>query len=109
MPKPKLPPLSPEAIEYQSLLRSAMLAGAMLQPFDIDGALVAIGRSHAIGPILDPTLYRDKVDAMELDAELLKAARPLWRLARDRMNQLTARYAEELKQAEELVKEVTRP
>lgn len=106
---PMSKPLSPEAINHQALLRNAMLAGAILQPFDIDEALRAIDQADSFGPLLHPSEWIQNRKAMQLDRELLEAARPLAALARRRMEELTARYAKELEQVETLAAEVTRP
>jgi hypothetical protein len=47
----------------------------ILQLLDLDKLIEAGNSAGAIGPILDPTLYRDKGDAMECDLAVLKAAR----------------------------------
>lgn len=60
--------------EYQAAVLAAKLCANLLATHDIPGFLKAIERSHAIGPMLDPTLYRAKVKAMEEDKELLEAA-----------------------------------
>lgn len=60
--------------EYRSAVLTAKLCADLLKRHDLPKMLEAIERGHAFGPILDPTLYRDKVKAMEEDAELLRAA-----------------------------------
>jgi hypothetical protein len=64
-------------IIYQSAVKTAALCAQMLAQFDIPELLTAIERGHAFGPILDPTLYRDKAKAMNEDKELLQAANHL--------------------------------
>jgi hypothetical protein len=80
----------PKVLEYQAAVRIAALAAALLQEHDLPELLRAIDHSHAVGPILDPTLYREKAGAMELDRELLDAALPLWKLGRKRAGNLAA-------------------
>jgi len=46
---------------------------------DIPKMLEQIDRAEAIGPLLDPTLYRANAGKMDEDKELLEAALPLWR------------------------------
>lgn len=60
--------------EYQDAVLTAKLCANMLIAHDLSGLLAAIERADAIGPLLDPTLWRDKQKAMEEDAELLRAA-----------------------------------
>ena len=70
-------PNDPNVILYQSAVKTAALCAQMLAQFDIPELLHAIERGHAFGPILDPTLYRDKHKAMDEDKELLEAANRL--------------------------------
>ena len=53
----------------------------LLSQLDLPAMLERIERAHALGPMLDPTLYRAKAKAMDEDAELIRAALPLWRHA----------------------------
>lgn len=68
--------------EYRANLLLIHMAARTIAKMDIPKMLDDIERSHAIGPMLDPTLYRDKRKAMEEDAELLRAALPLYKLGR---------------------------
>lgn len=63
--------------EYQEAVKACALARALLQVHDIPGMLRAIDHADAVGPILDPTLYRERAGAMAEDRQLLKAALPL--------------------------------
>lgn len=65
--------------EYQSAVVAAKLCANMLAGHDITKLLNAIERADAVGPMLDPTLYRDKQKAMHEDKELLQAALKLAR------------------------------
>lgn len=47
----------------------------MLGLLKLDELIAAGDTAGAIGPIMDPTLYRDRGDAMECDLAILKAAR----------------------------------
>jgi hypothetical protein len=71
-------------LEYQAAVGSCALVGSMLTQYDLPAMLNAIERAEAIGPMIDPTLYREKAEAMGQDKDLLEAALPLWRWA---MNQ----------------------
>lgn len=62
---------------YQAAVRACAEAVRIVCQHDIPGLLEAIERAHAVGPILDPTLYRDKATMMDQDAELLRSALPL--------------------------------
>lgn len=64
-----------EKIErYRSAVMTAAMAAQLLAQHDIAALLADIATADAIGPVLDPTLWRDKHEAMEQDRELLKAA-----------------------------------
>lgn len=62
---------------YRSAVQASALCAGLLAQHDIPKLLRDIGHSHSIGPILDPTLYRDRSRAMDEDAEILRAALPL--------------------------------
>jgi hypothetical protein len=63
---------------YQAALKACAEACRIVSQHDIRGLIEAIDHAHAVGPIVDPTLYRDKAEAMEQDRELLQAALPLF-------------------------------
>lgn len=56
------------------LLASQARVIAMLP---LEDWLAAIERSHALGPILDPTLWREANEKMDEVAEMIRAALPL--------------------------------
>lgn len=60
--------------DYRTALRAAVLAATMLAEHDWKGLIEAIDRADAVGPFLDPTLYRDKAAAMQSNREVFKAA-----------------------------------
>ncbi len=60
--------------EYQSAVTACALARQLLAQHDLPGLLSAIDHAHTTGPLLDPTLYLAKVEAMEEDRRLLEAA-----------------------------------
>lgn len=68
--------------EYQETVRGCALTASILTQYDLPKLLEAIGRAEAFGPLLDPTLYREKAGAMDADRELLEAALPLWRFGK---------------------------
>jgi hypothetical protein len=69
-----------KVLEYQQAVRTAVFAARMLQPHDLAGLIQAIDRADALGPLLDPTAWRERHQAMLEDREILEAALPLWRL-----------------------------
>ena len=66
---------------YRQSVITVVLASRALVDLDLPAILESIERAHVIGPFMDPTLYRDKMDAMNEDRDLLTAALPLWRWA----------------------------
>lgn len=58
---------------YRTHLLMAYALARALVDLPLQEMLNAIGHAHAIGPILDPTLYRDKMHAMEQDTAVLRA------------------------------------
>lgn len=73
-----------DADEYQEAILTCILAGKVMMALPLPDVLNAMSRAETLGPILDPTLYREKSDDMAADRELVEAALPLWRLARKR-------------------------
>ena len=59
---------------YRAAVIAAKLAAELLAQHPIAELLRAIDRADAIGPILDPTLYRGKQVAMHEDKCILEAA-----------------------------------
>lgn len=82
MPEPQT--ADPRIEEYQLAVRSCALMAGLLLMHDLPGLIKAIESADAIGPLIDPTLWRAKGSAMLEDKELLEAALPLWRYARAR-------------------------
>ena len=70
-----------DVLDYRAALEAVAMAMAILRQHDLPRLLFAIERADTLGPILHPTLYREKGAAMREDAEVLEAALPLWRLA----------------------------
>lgn len=70
--------MSSEAIfTYQSAVQACALVGRILAQHDIPALLADIDEADVLGPLIDPTLYRDKHKAMQQDRDLLKAANVL--------------------------------
>lgn len=71
--------------EYQAGLVVAYAVSAALQNIPLAGMVDAIEHAHAIGPIVDPTLYRNNAGRMVEDGRmlgvLLRAQRELAQLA----------------------------
>lgn len=74
--------MSAKGLEYQAAVGTCALVGVMLTEHDLPGMLNAIEHAEAVGPMIDPTLYRNKHEAMGHDKDLLEAALPLWRWAK---------------------------
>jgi hypothetical protein len=70
------------AEEYQQQLVNVAMTARLLVDVDIPDLLNRIERAHSFGCMVDPTLYRDKVQAMDQDKDMLEAALPLWRWVR---------------------------
>lgn len=60
---------------YKSELYKAHMLAAVLGPIPLAEMISAAERCHTTGPFLDPTLYRDKMQALDEDLELLRALR----------------------------------
>lgn len=73
--------MNAKGVEYQAAVGSCALVGSMLTQYDLPEFIRAIEHAEAIGPMIDPTLYREKNEAMMQDKELLEAALPLYRWA----------------------------
>jgi hypothetical protein len=72
--------MTPE--RYQQQLINVAMTARLLVDVDVPDLLQRIERAHSFGCMVDPTLYRDKVGAMDQDKEMLEAALPLWRWVR---------------------------
>lgn len=62
---------------YQSIVGQVTLVAEHLAELDLPSILRDIERAETLGPFLDPTLARQKWQAMMEDKELLEAALPL--------------------------------
>lgn len=81
----------PRVTEYQATV--AMLYGwaAVLADVDIPGLLAGLQQGHALGPIVDPTLYRRKMAAMREDQQVLEAAQRLRLIGLELQKQASSR------------------
>ena len=70
---------------YRDAMYAILTAMKILAPHDLPGILNAISRSESIAPFIDPTLWRDKHEAMSEDKEVFESALPLWKMARSLM------------------------
>jgi len=68
---------------HAQAMHVVICAARLLSVLDIPKVLREADRAEAIGPILAPSLYRSKAGALEQDVAILKAALPLWKLARE--------------------------
>jgi hypothetical protein len=66
--------------EYREYLKTAYMYAQLIGFIPIPNILNAISHTEALGPILDPTLYREKMKAMEEDKKLLETLLPIWKL-----------------------------
>jgi hypothetical protein len=80
--------------EYQAAVQTVALCARMIGEHDLPELLAAIEHADAIGPILDPTLWRDRHGAMHEDKEVLEAGLPLYRLAQ----KVRANYMQKLEE-----------
>lgn len=63
--------------DYHRAVSVAAIAANMLHGIDFESLIRDIDTADAIGPILDPTLYREKAKALHEDRALLVAAQNL--------------------------------
>lgn len=60
--------------EYREAVQTAVLCARMISVHDIPAILADIERADIVGPMIDPTLWREKHKAMNQDREVLRAA-----------------------------------
>lgn len=68
--------------DYRAAVLACHVAARMLAEHDVEGFLRDIEHADAVGPVLDPTAYRQKSQAMHEDAEVLRASSPLAAIGR---------------------------
>lgn len=71
-----------DASEYRNQMEIVIAAARMLTIVDLPELIADIDRAEAVGPVLHPTLYRDRAKAMAEDREIFQAAMPLYTLAK---------------------------
>lgn len=80
------PPITDEVnaqvVEYQMCVQRCHIACIALAELDIEKMLTAIDRAETIGPIVDPTLWRNKSEKMAEDKHLLMTALPMAMIGR---------------------------
>lgn len=64
-------------IAYQDALFTCVICAKMLAEHDLAELIAAIGTADAIAPLIDPTLWLRKRDAMNEDLEVFRAAQAL--------------------------------
>jgi len=69
--------------EYRAALLIVYTQAMVLAAYDLDEMIAAIDRAETLGPIVDPTLWKDKRQSMAEDRAVLEAALPLWRMGRE--------------------------
>ena len=58
--------------EYSAALILAHAFANAIRRLPLNDMLAAIGRAHAIGPIVDPTLYHAKMKALQQDEQIVR-------------------------------------
>ena len=69
--------------EYRAGLLACYAAAQAIAQHDLPAMLEAADRAEAMGPVLDPTLYRDKAGAMHEDRKVISAAMELHRVGKE--------------------------
>jgi hypothetical protein len=59
--------------EYEAEIIKLRLFASIIQSVPLERMLEQAERAEGIGPLLDPTLYREKMDGLQMDIELLRA------------------------------------
>jgi len=72
-----------DPIDYKLALDNAATAARLLSLVDLPAAQEQMNKADAVGPYIDPTLYREAKDGLRLQRDLLAAAKPLWQWARE--------------------------
>ncbi len=65
---------SAKTVIYQESVKQVWLVYRILGTIDFDKLLADIERADALGPIVDPTTWRDNHKAMDVDKRALGAA-----------------------------------
>jgi hypothetical protein len=75
-------PTDEQISNYQAAVVHVASSARVLLQHDIPALLKAIDVADAVGPMFNPTLWRNRREAMMEDRALLTAALPLWRVAK---------------------------
>lgn len=67
--------------EYEATLQQSYLVLSMAARLPVDEALQLARRSEAIGPVTDPTLWRENQHKLREDVEVMEAVNRLKQLA----------------------------
>lgn len=67
--------------DYVQAQESIVLLARLVQCIDLPGFLARISQAEAVGPILEPTLYRAAMDNLEAIKRLAEALLPFQRKA----------------------------
>ena len=71
--------------EYLETQRQVFMITTMVSLMDLEGFLDRISKSHALGPIIDPTLYQHAMGNLQkieiLARELLSFQKKVWETA----------------------------
>lgn len=73
--------LETKAALYRADMMKIMAALTVIHTIDVPGYIEKINRTEAFGCFVDPSLYRQKSQAMLEDKSILEAALPLWKLS----------------------------
>ena len=60
--------------EYSATQQGLMTLCGIARMYDFHGFLARIGTAHAVGPIVDPTRYRDAMKNLQAIEDLARAA-----------------------------------
>lgn len=61
--------------EYLAANYMAAMVANTIEQLPLAQMAAAVERAQAIGPILDPTLYREKADDLQIDADRIRILR----------------------------------
>lgn len=63
--------------EYLSAQHLLVVMRATAETIDVEGVLRSIARAEAMGPIMDPTLFREAIDRLRFIRKVAEAVRTL--------------------------------
>lgn len=69
--------MSMDRTAYTDAMTGVQIAAGILREIDLAGVLNAMEHADALGPILDPTLYKSASAKMDQQRALVRAALPL--------------------------------